>query len=64
METTIEKIPTIQKLTFVKKNSESAAQCCTPKSNETICCTPNEAPQENSGACGAQPEDGSSCCNK
>jgi hypothetical protein len=66
METKTEKIQTIQKSKIEVKSKEApaASSCCTPKNNESVCCTPSETPTENDGACCAQPEDGSSCCNK
>ena len=38
--------------------------CCTPKVESAVCCTPSLTTEENNGACCAQPEDGSPCCNK
>jgi hypothetical protein len=66
METTIEKITPIQKSKPEVKSKDvpAASSCCTPKNNAAVCCTPSETPAENNGACCAQPEVGSSCCDK
>jgi hypothetical protein len=68
METKILEIPTLQKskITQATKTSAPAASaCCAPKDNSaSACCTPSEKPEDNGGACCAQPEDGSACCNK
>jgi hypothetical protein len=57
-------IPVIQKTIIGKKEDTAKASCCTPKNNESVCCTPSETKEENDGACCAQPADGSACCNK
>jgi hypothetical protein len=65
METQTE-IPVLKKskVTIEKKEQAEASSCCAPRNNASVCCTPNEKPEENEGACCAQPEDGSSCCDK
>lgn len=64
METIISNIPVIKKSKMEKKVTEAAASCCTPKTNVDVCCTPSETKEANDGACCAQPDDGSVCCNK
>jgi hypothetical protein len=68
METNTLQIPILQKskVNEEKKTKEPAASaCCTPKDNSaSACCTPSATPEENGGACCAQPADGSACCNK
>jgi hypothetical protein len=65
METQTE-IPVLKKSkgTEVKTQTPAASSCCAPKNKESVCCTPSEKLEDNAGACCAQPEDGSSCCDK
>ncbi|HYG02803.1 MAG TPA: hypothetical protein VD927_10185 [Chryseosolibacter sp.] len=68
MKTNTLELPIVEKakITNEKKDAAPAASgCCTPKdTSASACCTPSETPQDNGGACCAQPEDGSACCNK
>ena len=62
---TLESIPVLQKSKVEKKETPVVSSCCTPKDNSaSVCCTPSEKPEDNGGACCAQPSDGSACCNK
>ena len=64
METQTE-IPVLKKsvVTESKNQAPATSSCCAPKNNESVCCTPGEKPEDNGGACCAQPADGSPCCN-
>lgn len=65
MNTETLEIPVLKKSKATSvKNDAPASSCCTPKGNAPVCCTPSETKEENNGACCAQPEDGSACCNK
>jgi hypothetical protein len=65
METRTSDIPVIQKTKVTaKKEVKDPSSCCTPKNNASVCCTPREPKEESNGACCAQPEDGSACCDK
>ncbi|HEX6893106.1 MAG TPA: hypothetical protein VF141_20495 [Chryseolinea sp.] len=63
---------TQKEIPLLKKSKErnekivqlATTSCCAPKSNASVCCTPNEAPEDNSGSCCTQPLDGSACCDK
>jgi thioredoxin reductase len=41
-----------------------ASSCCTPRVEATACCEPSKSPEENNGACCAQPTYGGTCCDK
>jgi hypothetical protein len=68
MKTEILNIPVVEKLRInqqtVSPDQTQTTSCCTPKNNAPTCCTPSRSAEENNGACCAQPEDGSECCNK
>ena len=49
--------------TFNKKQPATSS-CCVPKAKASVCCNRVETPVDNRGACCAQPEDGSPCCDK
>jgi hypothetical protein len=58
-------IPVLKKSKITEVKSQPAASsCCAPTHNESVCCTPSENPEDNEGACCAQPDDGSFCCDK
>ena len=65
MNTETLNIPVLQKSKPANEKKEVVtSSCCAPKENASVCCTPSENPEDNGGACCAQPADGSSCCNK
>jgi hypothetical protein len=65
METQKE-IPLLKKSKIIRGKIEQPVEtsCCAPKNNVSVCCTPSETPEDNGGACCAQPTDGSGCCDK
>lgn len=68
METEMINIPLLKKLNIKRSDAQVAinteASCCTPKANNIQCCSPSQSEEAHDGACCAQPEDGSACCNK
>ncbi|MBT1686177.1 hypothetical protein [Dawidia soli] len=65
MDTSLENIPVITKTKPAPRTIEApASSCCTPKVEAAACCEPSKAPEENNGACCAQPTDGTECCDK
>jgi hypothetical protein len=65
MENQIAGIPILKKSKEIKSTVvKEASGCCSKLANATVCCTPSKTKEENNGACCAQPEDGSACCDK
>ena len=68
MENKMINLPAVEKINFRPAEKPGSvnqeASCCTPKGNANQCCSPSRSREDHDGACCAQPEDGSSCCNK
>lgn len=65
MKTINTEIPTIKKSNLLVEATPAMSGCCTPRATkEEACCVPSEKPEDNDGACCAQPDDGTACCDK